>query len=83
MNKLKPILFIVIGVILAYVVLIPTMPILTDTAAESAAILEAEHDMDNYPGSKEGLQFAPWLLYFLPAGIGIVSIVVVLRRRDE
>lgn len=83
MNKLKAVVIIIAGVCLAYLMLLAVMPALTSIVAESSAIVGAHPNIDLHPGAQEGLDIMPWVLYFLPGVIGIIALVITLRRGEE
>jgi hypothetical protein len=79
-NKVKAIVFICLGVAVCYALLSALMPVITGVTGDVSANISAAHDMSRYVGAKEGLDVAPWILYLLPGGVGIVAIVVILRQ---
>jgi hypothetical protein len=83
MNKAKTILFIIAGVILAYVCIAFTMPLLSETAETAVVEVEKSPNVDQYIGAREGPRITPWVIYFLPGVIGVLATVIVLKRQDS
>lgn len=80
MNKLGQVGIIVAVVIIAYLLMLVFMPVLTDFASTANTTMSATSNMSNYPGTQEGVLAAPWVLWFAPACIGIVAVVIVLKQ---
>ncbi|MDD5702928.1 MAG: hypothetical protein PHU23_12865 [Dehalococcoidales bacterium] len=85
MNKIRSVFFIVVGVIVCYVFLIVCHPVIREAVDTSAATIQtnADYSTTKYPGAIEGLQAAPWVIFFVPAGVGGVALVLVLKRRNK
>lgn len=82
MNKAKAITFIISGVVIAYIFLLAMWEVLTGVVADSSAIIGANPNLDQYIGAKEGLDVMPWVLFFLPAVIGIIAVIVVMKSPE-
>ena len=80
MNKIGQVILVVVAVSILYLILLVIMPVLTDIASTANATMTASSNLSNYPGSAEGVVAAPWLLWFTPFGIGMIAIVVILKR---
>ncbi len=80
MGKIGQVIIVLVGVIILYLLLMPIMPILTEFASTSNTTMAATSNLTNYPGAAEGVLMAPWLLWFVPGTIGMVLIVVILKR---
>jgi len=80
MEKIKGIAFIIIGVVMAYLGLLAIQPVLTSTSAASAVEVADRASIDQYVGAVEAVQIVPWVIWFVPAAIGVAALVVVLRR---
>ena len=80
MDKIWQVILIVSGVTALYLLMLVIMPIVTDLAATANATMNASSNMSLYPGASAGLISAPWGLWFVPAVIGMIMIVVVLRQ---
>ena len=79
MNKWGAVISIVVMVTLCYLLLLVTMPILVDTTVAVNTTLNSTSNMSLYPGTSGFLLASPWILFFVPAVLGIAAIVVVLR----
>jgi len=62
-------------VILAYIMLMMLRPFIGD-AVETA---NASANWTNFPGGQEAIVGFPYWAYFIPAGIGLVAVVGILR----
>ena len=82
MTKLRDVGIIIVLVAVVYGLMALFMPIISDLSTEAQATMAAGHDMTDYPGTSEAMGSAPWLLWFVPALIGGVAIVVRLRAED-
>ena len=75
---------IVVGImIILYLLLLVIIPILSDfasTANITASSVPGRNVTADYPGSTEGLLAAPWVLWFCPGVIGMISVVIILKR---
>lgn len=81
MTKLRDVGIIIVLVAVLYGLMALFMPIIADLSTDAQATMDAEHDMTDYPGSSEAMGSAPWLLWFVPALIG--GVVIVIRLRAE
>lgn len=80
MNKEKAILVIVVGVIIAYIAVIVVVPWLADITVSVNTTLAGAHNMSQYPGTSEFLLASPWILYPMPAVLGLIAVVIVLKK---
>lgn len=80
MDKLRDVFFVIVGVVLLYLILFLIMPVFVDVAATTNTTLNATSNMSMYPGTSNTVIAFPWILYFVPIGIGLFLIVIVLRR---
>ena len=81
MSKAKSIALLVAGITICYIVLAIFIKFVADTALTTNATLHAGSNMTQYPGTSGFLLSTPWLLYFVPAIIGIVWLVIILKKR--
>ena len=79
-SKLGSVAWIVGLVIIAYLFLLVAMPVITDAVSTANTTMAATSNMSNYPGTQEGVLATPWILFFVPGVIGIIAVVLVLRR---
>jgi H+/Cl- antiporter ClcA len=82
MGKLKTVAIIILSVLGCYGVLAVFISFVSDQTISTNQALVAAHNMAQYPGTSRFLLSVPWILWFVPAVIGIVLIVVVLRRQE-
>lgn len=82
MTKLRDVGIIIVLVAVVYGLMALFMPIIADLSTDARVTMAVEHDMENYPGTSEAMGSAPWLLWFVPALIGGVVIVVRLRAEN-
>jgi hypothetical protein len=80
MNKLGTVGIIVGFVIVAYLLLLVFMTVIVDSASSANATMAATSNMSNYPGTAEGIIAAPWILWFVPGVVGMIAIIVVLKK---
>jgi len=83
MSKFKAIALLIVGITMLYAVLAIFVKFVADTALPTNATLDAGSNMTAYPGTSGFLLFSPFLLYVAPAIIGIVWLIVILKRREE
>lgn len=82
MSKVKQVAWVIIGVSLVYVMLAIFIKFIADTTVSVNQELAAAHNMSQYQGTSDFLLASPWILYIAPAVIGIIAIVVILKRRE-
>ena len=80
MGKVGAVIVVVAATIIVYVLLLVTMPILTDFASTANTTMAATSNLTNYPGAAEGVLMAPWLVWFAPGVICMTVVVVILKR---
>ena len=80
MNKIGAVAIVCALVAGAYLFLLVAMPILTEFASTANATMTASSNLSNYPGAAEGVLAAPWIMFFVPAVIGIAAIVIILKK---
>ena len=80
MNKLGAVLIIIGVVIACYLILLVTMTTVIDIVETANATMTASSNLTNYPGTQGALLSTPWILFFVPGVIGMVVIVLILRR---
>ncbi len=81
MNKYVLVFCLVAAVIGCYLFLTPLMPVIVGLASTANTSMAASSNMSNYPGTSEGLIVAPWLLYFVPAILVVIVIVITLKAK--
>ena len=80
MGKIGSVVIVVVIVIAAYLLLLVTVPILTDSVSTANITMHATSNMTNYPGTAEAVLAAPWVLFFVPGVIGLIAVVIILKR---
>lgn len=80
MNKLGTVTIIVGVVIIAYLFLLVVMPVMVDAVSTANTTMAATSNMSNYPGTQEATLATPWVLFFVPGVIGMIAIVITLKR---
>ncbi len=71
---------ILLAVSLTYLLMSITMPLIADFASTSNLTISASSNISQYDGLQGGLLGAPLVLYFIPAIIGIILVVITLRE---
>lgn len=80
MGKFKSIVWVMIGVGIVYVMLAIFIKFIADTTVSVNQALVAAHNMTQYEGTSGFLLATPWILYIAPAVLGIILIVVILKK---
>ena len=80
MNKIGKIILITIGVFLVYMLMLVVSPILTSFASTANTTMAASSNLTNYPGAGEAVLAAPIVLWWAPAIICMIIIVIYLKR---
>lgn len=78
MNKLGALLVIIGGTVFAYVILTASHGAIRDMVSSANASMSSSN-MSNYPGTQPMLLAMPWVLYFIPAVVGIAAVVWLLK----
>ena len=74
---------VVCGIVFAvYLIMLITMPTIVDVTliANSTINASVANVTGKMPGATEGLIMAPWILWFVPAVIGMIAVVVILKK---
>lgn len=82
MSKPRMIAYVIVGVAALYLMLAVFIRFLADTTVSVNAELAAGSNMTQYPGTSGFLLATPWILWFAPAVLGIVLIVIILKRKN-
>jgi len=77
MNKFGALLILIGGVVFAYVILTATQGAIVGIVSSANASITA--NTTNMPGAREGLLAMPWVIYFIPAIMGIAGVVYILK----
>jgi hypothetical protein len=81
LNKAKIVAGIIVFVIVAYLILMAFMPTLLTIFQSVSATLAARAHIERYIGVVDLVAYLPWSFWFLPAIIGTIAIVIVLKRQ--
>lgn len=82
MANMGSVIKVVVGVSIVYLLMLVVMPILGLFATSANVTITASGvNITAHPGSTDILFIAPWFLWFVPASIGMVIIVAILKRR--
>lgn len=81
MHKIGGVIVVCALIFVVYLVLLVVMPVLVDFTYQANATINASvaNVTTRMPGATEGLIMAPWALFFAPAIIGVVVIVIILK----
>lgn len=82
MSKFRQVAWVIAGVTLLYVMLAIFIDFLAGITVSVNQALDVAHNMTQYEGTSGFLLATPWILYIAPAVIGIISIVVILKRKE-
>lgn len=79
MNKVFWLIALWVVVIFVYLIITAAWPAITSITTMTATTLNSTSNMSNYPGMLPAVQSAPIWLYIIPAGIGVIVTVGLLR----
>lgn len=79
MDKLKFVGGVVLAVIFSYIMLTSFMPVIVEFSEIGAESVNASAHITEYVGAKEGVQYMPLFLYFVPGVTGLAAIVWKLK----
>lgn len=80
MNKIGQVIIVIALVSACYLIILVTMGVVVGLAETANATMTASSNLTNYPGAAEAVLAAPWVLWFVPGVIGMVAIVVIMKR---
>jgi len=80
MSSIGKVSIVVVFVVIVYLLMLVLMPIFTDLASTANNTMASTSNVSNYPGAQEGIVAAPLLLWFVPAGIGGIAVVLILKK---
>jgi hypothetical protein len=83
MNKIKSVIAICAGMVLAYIVIIVTGPPVREIIGMGKDVVDANPNIESYWGLSSFYGFAPLLLYLAPIIIGGILLVIVLKSQDN
>jgi len=82
MSKFKSIAYLLLGITGCYAMLAIFIKFLADTTVSVNQALDVATNLTRYDGLSGFILSVPWLLYFAPAIIGIVWLIVILKRQS-
>jgi len=77
-NKVVWVGLVIMATIIGYVILTAVMPVVRDLSDTAAGMI----DNVTYAAPYNVVKSAPWWLYFVPAVLGIATIVIILKARE-
>lgn len=80
MGKIGAVSVVVVAVCILYLLMLVIMPVMADFASTANTTMAASSNLTNYPGAAEGVLVAPWFLWFAPGVVGMVAVVIILKR---
>ena len=80
MGKIIQVGLVCIGVGILYLFMMVIMPVMTDLASTANTTMGVSSNVSNYPGAQEGVLAAPYFLWFVPGGLGMVSVIFILLK---
>ena len=82
MNKIKAVGLLLLGIVSCYAVLAIFIKFLADQTVATNTALDTAHNMSLYPGTSGFLLSIPWVLYIMPAVVGIIWLIIILKKRE-
>jgi len=80
MGKARGVFITVAFVVVVYLIMLVTMPIVSEFASTANTTAAASVNVSLQPGSTSALLAAPLVLWFVPGAIGMIVVVVILRQ---
>jgi len=82
MHKIGMLLTTIVIIIILNLILVIMVPFLADITVTVNTTLNASSNMSLYPGTSGFLLATPWIMYFIPNVIGVIVVIMILRRQD-
>jgi hypothetical protein len=82
MAKVKLVTTIICCVVGAYLVLLALFPAILSIFQSASATIAAKPNIARYLGAPEVVAFLPWTFWFLPAVIGTIALIIVLKQQS-
>ena len=83
MSKVKAVIAVIVAVVIGYIGLLIVMPTVNTLFQNAADTLSTRPGIEKYLGAVELMTYLPWLFWFVPAVIGFIALVIVLRYQGE
>ena len=80
MGKIGQVMVVVAMVAVCYIIMLVVMPVVVGLANAANVTMQASANMSTMPGSVDFMVSIPWILWFCPASIGIIIVVMILRQ---
>lgn len=80
MNKIGQVIIVTLIVGAAMLLLLTFMPVVTEMANTANTTMAVTANMSRMPGTQETMVAAPWVLFWALPVIGMVAIVIILKR---
>lgn len=80
MKKIGWVALIVVGVILAYIIMLSSMDFIRESAEYASGKIGESEYSEHYALSHAATSSAPYWLLFIPVAVGGISVIVVLRQ---
>ena len=68
-------------IVVTYIILTASMPTIVSIAETTNTTLVATSNMSNYPGLQEAVESSPFWIYVIPALVGGIATVIVLKAK--
>ena len=81
MRQFGHVILVIVFVCVVYVILLVVMPTVTSLVSTANYTIEASVNTSLQPGSTSILLMAPWILWWIPACLGILVIVLILKHK--
>lgn len=81
MGKIGHVIIVVAMVVAVYLLMLVVMPVVVDMSLTANSTMNASSNMSLYPGASPALIASPWVLWFVPGVIGMIAIVVILKKQ--
>jgi len=78
-NKIGGILLTVFLVIVTYLIMLVTVPVMVGLISTANTTMATSSNMSAYPGTAGFLTSMPWICWFIPISLGIIVIISILR----
>jgi hypothetical protein len=80
MSKIAKVVVVIGLIIIVYLLMLVIMPVVVDIVETANTTINATSNLTQYPGASEGLVSVPWILWFVPGGIGLAAIIYILKQ---
>ena len=81
MSKFGKAIVVMVIVGIVYLLMLVTVPVISGLISTANTTAAASVNITNLPGSTSFLLSIPWILWFVPAVIGLVAVIIILRAR--